>query len=258
MVEDNNLIKYNNHKESDKKFQLKSINFEVYQSEVLSILGPNGCGKTTILKLISKIYKAEYGSISYNGIDIRKINYKEYSKLVHYVPQNSNLFPDFSVIDTIVTGINPELGFFEFPSRYHYQKARQLLEDFGYLDLIDKNLNQISGGEVQLVFFLRALMSNVEILIFDEPTAFLDFKNQSKILNVIKKISQKNKTIIVSLHDPNHVLRISDRVILLKDGQIFSSGKPEDILTEENLGKLYEYPVKRLKAKEENYYFFRI
>jgi len=241
-----------------KNFELKNIKFDIFESEVISILGPNGSGKTTLLKILAKIYKAQLGFVYLNGKNIDEFSIKQYSKLVHYIPQNPSISFDFNVLDTIVTGVNSRLGFFEFPTIVHYEKALNLLKDFGLEYLKDKSLNQISGGEIQLVFFLRSLISDADVLIFDEPTAFLDFKNQSKILEIIKKISMQKKTIIVSLHDPNHVLRISDRVILLKDGKIFSSGKPKEILVEKNLSDLYDYPVKRMKGENTDEYFFKM
>lgn len=245
-------------KEQFNKFELKNISFDIFESEVLSILGPNGSGKTTLLKILAKIIKAQIGFVYFNEKNIDDFSIKQYSKLVHYIPQNPALSFDFNVLDTIVTGVNSQLGFFEYPSKVHYEKALNLLKDFGCEYLKDKSINQISGGEIQLVFFLRALISDARVLIFDEPTAFLDFKNQSKILEVIKKISKQKKTIIVSLHDPNHVLRISDRVILLKDGTTFSIGNPKEILKEKNLSDLYDYPVKRMKGESTDEYFFKM
>lgn len=246
----NNVIK--------RDFELKNINFEIYESEVLCILGPNGSGKSTLLKLLAKIYKPDSGNIIIEEKDIKFFSNKQYSNIVHYIPQNPFTSLDFSVVDTIVTGVNPKLGFFEFPSKKDYEKAKNLLKEFDCLHLKNKSLKQISGGELQLVFFLRSLMSNAKVLIFDEPTAFLDFKNQAKILDIIVKISGQKKTIVVSLHDPNHVLKISDRVMLLKNGGIQKIGKPEDVLSEKNLIELYEYPIKKLKSEEENEYFFKI
>lgn len=244
--------------DKDKYFELQNISFNIFESEILCILGPNGSGKTTLLKIIAKINKADAGSVYLDGKNINEFSIRQYSKKVHYIPQNPLTTFDFNVLDTIVMGINSSLGFFEFPSKIHYQKALSLLEEFGYEYLKDKNLKQLSGGEIQMVFFLRSLIDDAKILIFDEPTAFLDFKNQSKILEVIKKISKQKKTIIVSLHDPNHVLRISDKVLLLKEGKIFSIGKAEDVLIEKNLSDLYEYPIKRIKGESCDEYFFKM
>ncbi len=245
-------------KGNHKDFELQNINFELFEGEVLSILGPNGSGKTTLLKLLAKIIELESGSIYFENKDIKKISLKNYCKIVHYIPQNPMTSMEFNVLDTIVTGVNPELGFFEFPSKSHYEKAESLLKEFGCSYLKDKNLKQISGGEMQLVFFLRSLISDAKILIFDEPTAFLDFKNQAKILQMINKISNQKKTIIVSLHDPNHVLKISDVVMLLKEGKIYSIGKPIEVLDENRLTGLYEYPVKKIKGEKVDEYFYKL
>lgn len=236
-------------------FQLEDINFDLYESEIFSVLGPNGSGKSTLLKILAKILKFEYGYIKVLDDDIKNYSYKQYSKLVHYIPQNPLFSYDFSVIDAIVMGVNPNLNFLEFPSKMHYENAINLLEEFNIMQLKDKRLDQISGGELQIVFFLRALISEARIIILDEPTAFLDFKNQFKILETIMKISGIKKTIIVSLHDPNHVLKISDKVMLLKQGRILTTGKPDEILTEENLSFLYDHNVKKVKGDDSEYFF---
>jgi len=255
LVDNLNFSYFRKSKNIENNFLLKSISFEVDKGNVFSILGPNGSGKSTLLKLLAKIYTNCRGSIKVYGKEIEKYDFKKYSKIVHFIMQNPLLNMDFTVIDTIVTGVNPKLKFFEFPSKEDYEKAEEILAEFNLLHLKEKTLKQISGGENQLVFFLRALMSNADILIFDEPTAFLDFRNQFKILEIIKKISLKNKTIILSLHDPNHVIKISDKVMLLKNGESFKIGKPDEILNEENLSYLYDVPVKCVNGNSDLYFY---
>ncbi len=236
-------------------FSLINTSFDIDESRIFSILGPNGSGKSTLLKIISKIYKNFYGEIKVLGNNINNYTFKQYAKLVHFIPQNQLSNFDFSVIDTIVTGINANLNFFDFPAKNDYLKAEQLLEKFKLIHLKDKSLKNISGGENQLVFFLRALISGAKILIFDEPTAFLDFKNQFIVLEAIKEISNQGKTIIISLHDPNHVSKISDKVMLLKNGQPFKIGEPRQVLNEENLSYLYDLKVKMINHSNSELFF---
>ncbi len=236
-------------------FELADISFDIDESSIFSILGPNGSGKSTLLKILAKILNEFDGKITFYDKDITRLNIKQYSKIVHFIPQNPLTNIDFNVLDTIVTGANPELDFLTFPSKKDYEKAKSLLKEFDLSYLQDKSLMQISGGEAQLVFFLRALMNNSKILILDEPTAFLDFKNQFKILDLIQKISLTKKTIIISLHDPNHVIKISDKVLLLKSGKAFKIGEPDEVLNEKTLSTLYDFPVKQVNGSYDQYFF---
>ncbi|HOV46441.1 MAG: ABC transporter ATP-binding protein [Spirochaetes bacterium] len=236
-------------------FALKKISFSLNKKDICAILGPNGAGKSTLLKCLASVLRPQIGSIVINGTDIAYFRRKKYSSLVSYIPQTINIFQPFKVIDIVVSGVNPQLKFFQYPSQQHYKKAFELLDEFNLTYLANRHMNEISGGELQLAFFLRALMTDSIIFLLDEPTAFLDFKNQSLVLSTIIKIAkEKEKTILVSLHDPNQVSLIANLVLLLKDGVMLDFGDSNSILMEDNLSKLYNMRIKTINSDKGKFF----
>ena len=239
-------------------FSIKEISFSLNKKDICAILGPNGAGKSTLLKCLTAILKPQSGTIIINGTDISNFRRKEYSSLISYIPQTINISQPFKVIDIVVSGVNPHLKFFQYPSRLHYEKAYDLLDEYNLTYLANRHMNEISGGELQLAFFLRALMTDSIIFLLDEPTAFLDFKNQSLVLSTILKIAkEKEKTIIVSLHDPNQVSLIANLVLLLKDGVMLDFGEANSILVEDNLSRLYNMRIKAINSDKGKFFMHR-
>lgn len=195
---------------------LNKINFQAKKGEFISLLGANGSGKTTFLKCIQGLLTPKEGKILIDGENIIQLSKKEIARKISVVPQeNKNIFA-YEVLDMVVMGINPWLSFTEHPSQADYQKAEKILEHLGVEELKSKNYNQISGGERQLVLIARALMQKTDILLLDEPNSHLDFKNVHLMMEIMRDLSYKNKTIITALHDPNLAYNYSDKVIILK------------------------------------------
>lgn len=170
---------------------LKDVSFEVEENEVLAILGPNGVGKTTLLKCMMGLLHWGSGESFLNGRSMRKYSQKEISRKIAYVPQSKGISLSYTAFEMVLMGRSARLGLFAQPSREDEAIANAALADVGISFLRDKPCSQMSGGELQMVLIARALCTGPELLVFDEPESNLDFKNQLVILELVKELSGK-------------------------------------------------------------------
>jgi len=237
----------------DEKVVLDHLSFEVNKGEILAILGPNGSGKTTLLKCLNMLLKPK-GSFFIDSFDISKFNEKEIAKFVGYVPQiHSPVFP-YKVIDVVVSGRTPYLGF-STPTKKDYDYAYNVLNKLGLTHLADKPYTQLSGGQLRLVLIARALVQQPKILLLDEPTSHLDLKNRVLVLKILREITNEGITIIMSEHDPSLASIFSDKILLMCNGKIVSYGKAKDVLNRENIAKVYEVNVEIFERNGNRYVF---
>ncbi|WP_457611922.1 ABC transporter ATP-binding protein [Methanocaldococcus sp.] len=217
---------------------LKDISFEVNQGEICAIFGPNGAGKSTLFKCIVGFLKPNKGRILVDGKDIINLSPKERAKILAYVPQEHKPSFPYLVKEIVLMGRNPHLSLLG-PKKEDYEIACKCLRQVGIGHLADRVYSNLSGGQRQLVLLARALAQETNIMLLDEPTSALDFKNQLKIWDILKKLKESGITIIVTVHDPNHVLWFCDKVIILNKGEILDIGSPLEVLNENNIKKLY-------------------
>ncbi|RAK11847.1 iron complex transport system ATP-binding protein [Halanaerobium saccharolyticum] len=227
---------------------LKNINFRAEKGEFISILGANGSGKTTFFQCMQGLLTPDAGKILLDGENIKKMTKKEISQKIAVVPQESKNIFDYQVLDMVLMGINPWLSFAEQPGADAYQRAEDILAELEILELKNKSFNKISGGERQLVLIARAIMQKSSIFFLDEPNSHLDFKNTHLILQIMRELSSKHKTVITALHDPNLAYQYSDRVIIIKTGKIIAAGPVEEVMTAENLSRAYEIAINKDSA----------
>ncbi|RLF13309.1 MAG: ABC transporter ATP-binding protein [Thermoprotei archaeon] len=228
----------------EKLLVLKGIDVDVVRGEVATLLGPNGSGKTTLLMCLCAILKPLTGCVYVNGREITKIKRGELAKMLGHVPQGHRPPFPYTVIDVVVMGRAPYIGAFSMPSKRDFEIAEKALEIVGIRHLKDRVYTQISGGEMQLVLIARALAQQPQVLLLDEPTAHLDFKNKILVLKVVKNLAKKeNLAVIMSLHDPNLAAMFSDKVYLIADGVIVDRGEPSKVITRENLKRVYGIDV---------------
>lgn len=216
---------------------LDGISISVGSGEILSIVGPNGAGKSTLLKVINGVLKPRYGTVYLNQKSLSTIPLREIAKIVGFVPQRINVAGMLTVYEFVMTGRRPYIGF--MPSKTDEEKVYEALKAVRATDLIGRTLEELSGGELQRVIIARALVGEPEVLLLDEPTSNLDLKYQLEIQMIIKNLRSKGLISIIATHDLTFAYRISDKILLLNHGKIFAAGKPEDVLTPENIFKVY-------------------
>lgn len=233
---------------------LKDVSFFVSTGRLYGLLGPNGSGKTTLLKCINGIMKPKSGRVICGGTIIEKLDRKEIARKISVVPQQVSIIFPFKVEDIVVMGRAPSLGLWETPKAADRSAAVKLLQELGIEHLAGRHFNEISGGERQMVLLARALFQDTEIMLLDEPTNNLDYRNQVLVLDLIKKIALKRKiTVVMTLHDPNLALHYCDEVILLKNECVVAQGKVEEVLTDENLlSSIYKIDIRVEVMKKGN------
>ncbi len=213
---------------------LKNVSFSLDKGEVMAIMGPNGIGKTTLLKCLMGILKWKSGCSLIDGE-----NSGAARRQIGYVPQAHRFSFSYSVRDMVVFGRAKHMPVFALPGRKDYQISDAALEEVGIAHLADKSCNQISGGQLQLTLVARALAGQPKLLILDEPESHLDFCNQSKILRIIRRLSiEKGIACIMNTHYPNHALRIADRILLLNENK-YIVGQTSQVLTKENVQEYF-------------------
>ncbi|WP_352400757.1 ABC transporter ATP-binding protein [Anaerotignum sp.] len=223
---------------------LNNISFSIENGEVMSVLGSNGVGKTTLLKCMMGFLKWNQGETVVDGTNIQNIPAKELWKKIAYVPQAKGSAFAFSALDMVVLGRSAHIGTFKQPQKEDINIALRAMDDVGILYLKDKLCTQMSGGEFQMVLIARALTVSPNMLVLDEPESNLDFKNQLIILDTIKRLSnEKNISAIVNTHYPAHALQISDKSLMLnRDGSSFY-GISNEIINEVNMKKAFQVNV---------------
>lgn len=223
---------------------VENISLSVENGEILCLLGPNGVGKTTLFKSILGFQELLGGEILINGENMKHWPRKKLARAIGYVPQaHVPPFP-FSVLDVVVMGRTAHLGAFASPADYDIEIAEDSLEVLGIDFLRERIYTEISGGERQMVIIARALAQQPKILVMDEPTSNLDFGNQVRVLEQIKKLAQKGLAVIMTSHFPDHAFLCSTKVVLMQKNNVFTIGSADEVVTEENLRSAYGVEVK--------------
>jgi len=226
------------------------ISFSIDKGDVLCILGPNGTGKTTLIKCLNGLQDIDSGDILINGNNIKKLSFREVSKHIGYIPQSHVPSFPFKVFDVVLMGRAPYLNLTDSPKDEDVEIAEEALKTLGIEYLKDKEYTNLSGGERQLVFLARVLCQKPDILILDEPTSHLDFGNQIKLLEIIDNLAKSGLSIIMSSHFPDHAFLSSTKVAIMKNKQFIDFGSPDNVVTEENLKKAYSIDVKIIELDD--------
>ncbi|MFX1518179.1 MAG: ABC transporter ATP-binding protein [Promethearchaeota archaeon] len=223
---------------------LHNVTFEAKQGRITGIIGPNGSGKTTLIRCIANILKPDHGSVYLDGKDTRLLNNKELAKVLSVVPQLTSLATGFTVFETVLLGRYPHLGLFHRESKQDFQIVKSTLERVGISHLARRDVDELSGGERQLVTIALALAQEPQILCLDEPTLHLDINMQYKIMDLCKEISRdKRIVVIVVLHDLALAGLYCDDLIILKNGKVKATGSPDEVIIEEFILDAYGVEV---------------
>ncbi len=223
---------------------LKDISINIDKRDFTGIIGPNGSGKSTLLKNISKILQPESGIIYYDKKLLNDYSAQELARSMAVVPQETQINFDFSVYDLVMMGRNPYQDRWGRITEEDKNIVKESMELTDTVKFKDKNINELSGGEKQRVIIARALAQKPEVLLLDEPTASLDINYQREIYSLLSYLNNKLKiTIIAVSHDLNLTGQHCDNIVLLKEGSIYKAGIPEEVLTAENIGEVYNTEV---------------
>lgn len=227
-----------------KKTVLKEISVSVSSGQVLCLLGPNGVGKTTLFKTILGFLKLQHGAVLLDGENISGWSPKRFAQVVGYVPQaHTPPFP-FKVLDVVTMGRTAHLGTFSAPGKADIAIAESTLDRLGIAFLRDRIYTEISGGERQMVLIARALAQQPKILIMDEPTSNLDYGNQVRVLEQVRRLASEEMGIVMTSHFPDQAFLCSATVALLQQNGRFLVGPAGEVVTEENLFAAYGVRVK--------------
>ena len=226
---------------------LQNISFSIHDSEVLTILGPNGVGKTTLLKCMMGLLHWNAGQTLLDGTPLNSMKPAEVWKRIAYVPQSKSTALSYTAFEMVLMGRSARLGLFAQPTPKDYRIAEEAMEQVGITHLSHKNCNRISGGELQMVLIARALSTHPKMLVLDEPESNLDFKNQLIVLETIQRLSKEyGIAAIVNTHYPAHALKIGDKALLLNYNGGSQFGAVEEIVSEDYMGKAFNVEVKIL------------
>ena len=229
---------------------LDDISFTLERGKSLGLLGENGVGKSTLFKCILGFLTPDSGEILIDGVDINKLDLRERAKKVAYIPQSHHPSFNHDVLNVVEMGSNVRMSAFMTPGEEEREKAYELLKLLGIDHLAYRGYKEISGGERQLVLISRALMQEAKVLVMDEPTANLDYGNQIKVLRTCKELTELGYSIIQSTHHPEQAFMFFDEVLLMNKHKVLGQGRIDEVLTEENLKKIYDIDLKIVKFRD--------
>lgn len=224
---------------------VKNISLHIKKGQNLAIVGPNGCGKTTLLRAIANLLDYK-GDITIEGKDIKKIKRKSLAKKIAFMTQSADIFFPYTVFETVALGRYAHMkGMFSTITEKDKEIVLKCIENVGLLKYKDKLINELSGGQLQRVYLARAFAQEPDIILLDEPTNHLDLKCQIEILDYINKwTKENNKTVIGVLHDLNLVQMFSEDIVMIKEGEVVAEGKSKEVFSKEKLEEVYGIDIK--------------
>jgi iron complex transport system ATP-binding protein len=225
---------------------IPELKFEA--GRMTAIVGPNGAGKTTLLKCVSGILPAARGAVFLDSRDMAGLAAGERAKRLAYVPQEHASAFNYSVRDFVLMGRAAYVPLFAVPTAEDVRAAEESLDFIGLAHYAERPYGQLSSGERRRVLIARALAQRTEVLVLDEPTTFLDPRYESELMEIARTLVEKmKKMVLVTLHNLDMAVKYADVLIFLKDGRVVASGPPEEVLTEDLLGKVYDIKMTVLR-----------
>jgi len=223
---------------------LRDISITIDPGEILAVVGPNGVGKSTLIRAVSGINLVRSGRVLVDGQDVTRLSAQQRARFMAVVPQARELPGAFSVYQTVLLGRTPYLSWLGKAGMRDHAVVSLSLERTDLAGMAERRIGELSGGEQQRVLLARALAQDTPILLLDEPTTHLDLQHQSNLLNLVRLLAQeKNLCVLMVLHDLNLAGLYADRVALLSNGGVYAIGQPAEVLTSQNLSSVYRVPV---------------
>lgn len=233
------------------KILFEKISFSLKEGEILTILGPNGVGKTTLLKCVTGIMPWKSGRTILDGTSLETMKKSSIWQRISYIPQSHSVVFPYEVLEMVLMGRAPYINVFSMPSGKDIRIAEQTLETVGISHLAGKTCSEISGGELQLVLMARALASEPLVLVLDEPESHLDFRNQLAMFKLLQSLAEKKKlSCIINTHYPDHALRISHKTLMLADGNQHFFGNTSEVINEANIKSFFRVNTKIVTVRQ--------
>ena len=219
---------------------VSEVSLQVVPGELRGLIGPNGCGKSSLIKALSRVMALHSGQIKLNGRDIHAFSRSQLAKLVGVVPQNPLMPETFTVAEVVLLGRTPHLGLLGHESAHDLKTVSWAMERTGISSLASRKMGELSGGERQRVTIARVLAQEPNAILLDEPTANLDINHQKAILDLIKGLcKERNLAVLIALHDLNLATQYCDKLVMLKNGHLFTEGTPRQVITTANIQAVY-------------------
>ena len=222
-------------------FLLRQVSVDVARGSLTGLLGPNGCGKTTLLKLLSGVIAPRDGSVSLDGTPLSARSRRDIARRIAVVPQETHPAFEYTALEMVLMGRHPHLGTFQLEGPADVGAAREAMLATGTLHLADRQFSTLSGGEKQRVVIASALAQAAGVLLLDEPTASLDLGYQLEVAALLQRLNrERGVTMVLATHDLNLAASLCDRLVLMRAGRVIASGPAAEVLTKAHVQQLYD------------------
>lgn len=222
---------------------LKDVGFETQSGEFLSVLGPNGVGKSTLFRCILNLLTPKAGTVTLDGRNVRQMSEKELAQHIAYIPQFHSPAFNYSVLEMVLMGTASQLGALATPGKQQLEIAKNALVRMNIAHLAEHPYGFCSGGEKQLCLIARAIAQQAKILVMDEPSASLDFGNRIRVMQTVRSLVTDGYAVVQTTHDPEQAYLYSDKILAMHDGKVLAHGTPQEIMQPELISKLYGVDV---------------
>lgn len=215
---------------------IEGLDVDFPRGQITTIIGPNSCGKSTLLRAMSRLLPANEGEVLLDGADISSIRRKDLARTISVLPQTPTAPEGLNVADLVSRGRHPHQSWIRQWSSTDEAEVHKALEMTGSMGLAERTLDSLSGGQRQRVWISMVLAQNTDILFLDEPTTYLDLATSVEILELVQRLRRElDRTVVMVLHDLNLAVRYSDNLVVMKDGQVLATGRPSEVITPELL-----------------------
>lgn len=224
----------------DTRTVARDLTVDIPQGKVTAIIGANACGKSTLLRALSRLLKPNAGFVELDGKDVRKYSSKEFARKLGLLPQTSVAPSGITVADLVGRGRFPHQHVMQQWSNDDEQAVNRALHATGIAELADRLVDELSGGQRQRVWIALLLAQDSPVMLLDEPTTYLDISHQLEVMELVRALNvEESRTVVVVLHDLNQAARFADHLIVLRSGEVLAQGSPQDVMTEDLLARAF-------------------
>ncbi|MBN2051673.1 MAG: ABC transporter ATP-binding protein [Spirochaetales bacterium] len=235
---------------------IRNLSIHVPEGKVTAILGPNGIGKTTFLHIALGWLKPLEGEVTLHGTSLGRYSRRDLGKAVSLVPQNEHISFDYSVLEYVLLGRTPYLRPLALPGDEDVAVAREALETAGIAHLEHKPVHELSGGEAQMMLLARSLAQQPRVILMDEPTSHLDLANKGKVFDLVRSLSFRGVSVLLTSHEPDEAFAVSDFTILIGKGGLVMAGDTPEVMSAENLQRIYGVPIRVEKVNGHTHFIW--